>query len=72
MGHTGTGARGSPFKYLVKWAGFDDEQTWEPAKNLVGNEVLAAYLQSELFAKIAKELQDAQALKDGAKAAKVN
>jgi hypothetical protein len=38
----------------------------------VGNEVLAAYLQSELFAKIAKELQDAQALKDGAKAAKVN
>jgi hypothetical protein len=38
----------------------------------VGNEVLAAYLQSELFAKIAKELQDAQALKDAAKAEKVN
>lgn len=37
---------GAAYQLLVKWEGFDDEQTWEPASSLKNNSVAQAWLKA--------------------------
>jgi hypothetical protein len=42
--HKGKGAKR---KYLVKWVGYPNSDTWEPEKNLKNNIVLSEYKRSK-------------------------
>jgi hypothetical protein len=44
IGHRGQGAKR---KYLVKWVGYPNSDTWEPEKNLKNNTVLSEYKRSK-------------------------